>query len=199
MSKTVREVDLRTVILELIEQSIELVRSHAIWYALVQPDNRSNYEAVIRKYEDFFEATANAHFQTVIIIVYQLFDKRPSTKSFRNVINRLESDDPSLAQRLRGMLKANLGLLKRLFELRLNVYAHRNAKLCPKDIFARVRVSPGVMTTVLALVEQMASLLAEKVGIDSATNISIDLLQRADHARADFTRIMMELQSSLSQ
>lgn len=182
--------DLRAPVSELIERTVELVRSHAIWYELVNPENRSKYDVVIRDHEDFFASTAQAHFQAITIIAYQLFDKKKGTTSFPNVILSLKPDDTALAEKLRKMIERDWPVLVRLFDVRGNVYAHRNAALRPEDVFARARISPGIMTTVLSLVEKIVSMLSEKVGIEAAIDMHMELLKRAEYARTDLRTIL---------
>ena len=192
--------DIRTALIEIIERAVDLVRSHAIWYELVNPENQLKYEAIFRDYEDFFESTAHAHFQAIAVIVYQLFEnrKKKDTKSFPHLIDHLESKDHVFAEKLREMIEAKKSALVKLFGIRNKVYAHRNATSCPKDVFIKAQVSPGTMTTVLSLVEQMVSLLSEKVGIESEPKMRILLLQKADQARADLIRIIKVLQETPS-
>ncbi len=192
--------DIRTALLEIIERSIELVKYHAIWYELVHPDNQLQYETILKDYEEFFKSTAHAHFQAIAVTVYQLFEnrKKKDTKSFPYLIDLLEPKDHVFTEKLREMIEANKSVLGKLFSIRNKVYAHRNATSCPKDIFIKAQVSPGTMTTILALVEQILSLLTEKVGIESGFNMRILLLQKADRARADLIRIIRTLQETPS-
>lgn len=170
---------------ELLERAIEVTRSYAIWWELVDVKNRSAREEVIRDHEDFFGATAQAHFLTVVVVLYQLFDKRPGTKSIPHALGELASIHSAKVAAIRADLDPHQGILKKIFDIRGNVYAHRNASLAPELVFERAKLSVSALGGVVGAVEEAISSLAEIAGIESKDELLLEFDRRADFARDD--------------
>ncbi|MGH8729913.1 MAG: hypothetical protein ACREV9_17530 [Burkholderiales bacterium] len=105
---------------EMIERVIELSRSYAIWWTLVNKQNFEKYGKVIDNHADFFEATTHSLFQGFSVITYQLFESRIDTTSIPRLIKDLASSDPALAQQLKVAVDAKKPLLGKVFAIRGN-------------------------------------------------------------------------------
>lgn len=180
---------LRESVQELIEQVVELTRSYAIWWELVNVENFKKREPLIMNHEDFFAATALAHFQSITIIVYQLFDKRPNTKSFPNLIKGFRNADE-----LAEMIKSHWPILVKVFDIRGNVYAHRNDSLHPEAVFARAKLSPEVIGSIVSLAQDIVGLLAQNVGLESKDELIVEFERRADCCCVDLQSVFDALE-----
>ena len=93
---------------EMVERVIELSRSYAIWWELVEKANFERFSQVIGNHDDFFAATTHSLFQGFTVITYQLFETRKDTTSLRTLVNSLASTDPALAAKLEAAIQSCL-------------------------------------------------------------------------------------------
>jgi hypothetical protein len=178
---------------ELIERVIELSRSHSIWWELVNDDNKGKYEMKISDHEDFFAATAHAHFLSMVVILYQLFDKRPRTKSIRHLLDALEKTHPDEVANVRQRLDPSWPIFKKVFDIRGNVYAHRNESLAPDKVFERAGLKANALGSLIGLTQDIVALLGSLVGIDSQQALIDEFSRRADSAREDLQLVLHAL------
>ena len=175
---------------ELIERVIELARSYAIWWELVNPENRQKYQNTFTDHEDFFTSTAHAYFQSIAVVLYQLFDKGKRTKSIQNLFTAMEPANIDLVNKLRKDLYPHWQILKKVFDIRCNVYAHRNASLSPEEVFARAKLSVNALGALVGLTEDLIAEIAEVAGVGMKLEIIDDFERRADYAREDLQLIL---------
>jgi hypothetical protein len=178
---------------ELVERVIELARSYAIWWELVNPENRQKYQNTLTDHEDFFTSTAHAYFQSIAVMLYQLFDKRKGTKSIHNLLTVMEPANIDLVQKLRRDIYPHWLILKKVFDIRGNVYAHRNASLSPEEVFARAKLSVNALGALVGLTEDLIAEIAEVAGGGVKLEIINDFARRADYARGDLHLILGDL------
>lgn len=176
---------------EMIERVIELSRSYAIWWTLVNKQNFEKYGEVINNHADFFEATTHSLFQGFSVITYQLFETRRDTTSIPRLIEDLASSDPALAQQLKVAVDAKKPLLGKVFAIRGNVYAHRNKSQTPESVFAAAGLSANEMQTVVAFAQDVVATLGEAAGVDAKVKLAVDIKLREDFSAED-TRLIME-------
>lgn len=178
---------------ELIERVIELARSYAIWWELGNPENRQKYQNTFTDHEDFFTSTAHAYFQSIMVMLYQLFDKRKGTKSIHNLLTAMEPANSDLVKKLRKDVDPHWLILKKVFGIRCNVYAHRNASLSPEEVFSRAKLSVNALGALVGLTEDLIAEIAEVAGVGVGLEIINDFERRADYAREDLQTILWAL------
>ncbi|MGA7799843.1 MAG: hypothetical protein WCC36_03450 [Gammaproteobacteria bacterium] len=183
---------------EMIERVIELSRTYAIWWALVNQQNFEKYRAVINGHSDFFEATTHSLFQGFSVITYQLFETRRrkrDTNSIPRLIDDLKSSDAALARQLELAVDENRPLLGNFFDIRGSVYAHRNKAKTPERVFAAAGVSAKKMQAVVALAQDLVATLGEAAGVDAKRELAADIKLREEFSAEDTRRIMEALRN----
>lgn len=176
---------------EMVERVIELSRSYAIWWELVEKSNFERFSQVIDSYEDFFSATTHSLFQGFTVMTYQLFETNRETTSLRTLVNSLKSTDPVLAAKLQAAIDSRLPLLKKAFSIRGNVYAHRNKSQPPETFFAAAALSAAEMREIRDLARDVVCALAESAGVDPAAELEEEIGLREACSRED-TRLIMQ-------
>lgn len=179
---------------EVIERVIELSRSYAIWWTLVNKQNFEKYNKVIDSHADFFEATIHSLFQGFSVITYQLFERRRDTTSIPRLIEDLTSSDPALAEQLKVAIDAKKALLIKIFEVRCKVYAHRNKSKPPESVFADAGLSANEMQSVVAFARDVIATLGQTAGVDTKAELDAEIKRREDFSAEDTLLVMEALQ-----
>lgn len=175
----------------MIERVIELSRSYAIWWQLVEKSNRDRFSQVIENHDDFFAATTHSLFQGFTVITYQLFERSKKTTSLRSLVDALALTDPTLAQKLQTNIEAMLPVLNKAFSIRGNVYGHRNKSKSPEAFFAAADLTSNQMREILDLARDVVSALAESANVGAREEIVEEIRLREECSRDD-TRFIME-------
>lgn len=179
---------------EMIERVIELTRTYAIWWQLVEKSNFDRYSRVIESHEDFFAATTHSLFQGFIVIACLLFEKKENTISLRSLVDVLAFTDSTSAQRLQTDIEGKWHLLKKVIPIRGNVYAHRNKFRPPEAFFNAAGLTSNEMREILDLARDVVSALAESAGIEPRADIEEEIRRREENSREDTQRIMEALE-----
>ena len=179
---------------QMIERVIELTRTYAIWWQIVEKSNLDRYSMVIESHEDFFTATTHSLFQGFTIVACQLFEKKENTISLRSLVDVLALTDSTSAQRLETDIKGKWHLIKKVIQIRGNVYAHRNKIRPPETLFSEVGLTSNEMREILDLARDVVSSLAESAGIEPRADIEEKIRRREEYSREDARRIMEALE-----
>ena len=179
---------------EMLERVIELARSYAIWWELVEQSNFDRFSQVIANHEDFFAATTHSLFQGFTVITYQLFERSKDITSLRSLVDALALTDAALARKLQTDIEAKLPILKKAFSIRGNVYAHRNKSQAPEALFAAAGLTSDQMREILDLARAVVSALGESAGVEPRTDIEEEIRLREECSRDDTRRIMEVLE-----
>jgi hypothetical protein len=174
---------------------VELARSHAIFWVLLDHGSRKQYSKVFGDHRDFFDATPNALFQGFCVITYALFDdKRTDIKSLPRLINRLTSN-PALQQELRSKIDAEQRLLQKFVTFRHKIFAHRDKAKSPADWFGKIHKAQlrRDMESVVRLAREVTCALAGATGVGKKSEVSKDILLRENYARWDTVELLKRL------
>ena len=135
MTPTKQEID------SLVSQVMELTSCHAIWWEIVNSDNRSQFERVFDRYPWYFGPVIRAMQEDIMIIISRLFDRSPISCSFRTLIKKLAKSEPKQACALQRKLLTQRFPLRNCREFRNKVHAHRDRKWLGSDIYQEIKVT----------------------------------------------------------
>lgn len=172
---------------------IELSRSHAIWWEIVQTSNSDRFSQTISDHEDYFATVTQSLFAQFIVIAYQLFERRKDTISLRTLVDDLEATDTVLASELRAAIDDKLSLTKKAFSIRNKVYAHRNRLQTPEAVFATAGLSPDSMREIIDLARDVICALAEAANVETKAELEEEIRLREKCSREDTHLIMQAL------
>lgn len=131
------------VLSDLIESTIEAKAHYQVWWALVN-QARPKYVATMNRYPDFFIATQRAHFDSMVLNLAHIFDKRIDVSSIFTylALTELEFTAADL-QALRGEISALVSVVDAIKTIRHKSVAHKDAALNEKQVFALADVTPN--------------------------------------------------------
>jgi len=176
-----------TIIFELKERVIEVSRSYAICMELVVPEN-NKYQKTLTNFSNFFNPTAEVHFQSVVVGLYQLFDTRRGTKSIPHLLKLAPQSE--LLRKLKEKCEWHSGTLKKVKKIRCEVYAHRNASRSPEEVLTQVNLSFDGLGALIEIVEEIVCELATGDVIDSV-KLS-DEIERCAYSACKSLQLILE-------
>jgi hypothetical protein len=185
---------------EMNERVIELSRSHAILWVLQDTSNYKRYSTVFRNRPDFFDAIAISLFQGFCVITYQLFDKkRGDVKSLPSLIKHLSSLNPGLGRRLNSNIDAQQALLDRYFCYRHKIFAHRDKKKSPSEVFGSVQKSRAKreMEGIVCLARNTVCALAGASGVSKKAKMFQLIHLREGRARWDAKLVLEDIAKNM--
>jgi hypothetical protein len=178
---------------EMIEQVIELSRSHALWWYFINNENVKRFAKVEWCYPAFFGTILNSLRQSVCIILYQLFDKRRDVTSLVGLVEELNGADPLLSRQLQDKIHGADAALKKVFSLRHKVFAHRDKAVAPQAVFASVKLTPRELKALVRLAQDIVSTLAQEAGMKPKAALEEQFRQLDDAVTTDADNLMRTL------
>jgi AbiU2 len=179
---------------EMIYQVIELTRCYAVYWEIVKKTNFDRYSKVYAKYEDFFGTLRNALEHGFFVIAYQLFDPTLKNKSLLQIVKKLEQSDSKLAQKLELKIKELKPLLIKIYSIRCEVFAHRNQKKSPSQIFDAAKITPRQMEQIVHYSQKIVIDLAEFIGLDDRERLENDFRLRSNSSEKHTSQIMQAVE-----
>lgn len=157
------------VLLDLHESASEARAHWQAWWAIAH-QSRPYYTRGLAEYPSFFAVAERGHFNSLIINLAHLFDRRRDVSSIERYLKLAKAtarDANAVLSELRTHTKAREAVL----EIRNSVIAHKNAGLTEEEVFSRARISPRDIRDL----------------VDAATSVVNQLLERAGLAERVFT------------
>ena len=118
--------------------------SYETWWIMAGPD-RPKYIEIFNTYLSFFRPTINAHYHTLIISLYKLYDKRRNTTNFNHLVKIAKSNWPTSDKDfsyLEEMYQQALTIWKKIRIMRHEFYAHQASNANISDIYKRAEICP---------------------------------------------------------
>lgn len=126
---------------DLLESIIAAKAHYQTWWALAN-EARPKFVPVMNQFVDFFIATQDAHFNSMVMNLACLFDKRSDSST---LINYLKSDKDSYTPVEFKNLKDEIDNLTKLAipiqTIRHKTVAHKDAKLNEKEVFQNADIT----------------------------------------------------------
>jgi hypothetical protein len=172
----------------------ELPQHYAIWWELGHPEIRAKWKSQFDDHSDFFNSSARAHFQSVLVMTYQLLDKRPDVISIRTVLDDIRASHPQLFAQSNANIAPHQEIYELMSGLRSKVFAHRDSALGPDTVFTLAALSPeAIGSAVDTLCRVMNDLYFALVPNAEEFEFYEEATHRADCARNDIRRILAAL------
>jgi hypothetical protein len=182
---------LQSKIIELAHVVAELRQHYALWWELANPEVRTKFKTQFDGNRDFFDPTARAHFQSVVVTTYMLLDSRDDVVSLRALMDELRTSHSGLIGHVEALLFPHRDVFARLASLRSKVFAHRDATYGPDTIFALASLSPeGIGACIDTLCAVMNDLYRAVVPGAEPLEFYDEADHRANTAREDCRRVL---------
>jgi len=172
----------------------ELSQHYALWWELGHPEIRSKWKRQFNDHSDFFDSSARAHFQSVLIMAYQLLDSRSDVVSIRKLLQEIEVSHSALVAASNAAISPHQEIFDRMNGIRSKVFAHRDSALGPDAIFELASLSPeAIGACVDTLCRVMNDLFFALVPDSEEFEFYEEIHHRTDCARDDLQRILAAL------
>jgi hypothetical protein len=172
----------------------ELPQHYALWWELGHPEIRSKWKSQFEDHSDFFDSSARAHFQSVLVMTYQLLDRRSDVISSRTLLDEIRISHAKLCAQCDAIMAPHQEIYDRMNGLRSKVLAHRDAACGPDTLFALAALSPeAIGSAVDTLCRVMNDLYFALVPNAEEFEFYEETTHRADCARDDVRRIVAAL------
>lgn len=119
--------------------------SYEIWWELSGP-NRPKYVDILNDYLSFWSSTISAHFTSLIILLYKLYDRNPKTLSFNRLFKLIKKHN-IFTDNEYMILISKLEQAKIIWEkikiLRNEYYAHLSYEADTVKIYKKAEIKPN--------------------------------------------------------
>ena len=139
--------------------------SYDVWWMYMNKETRDLQ--AMNCLPTFFLYDCEAHFRTMIVGLYTLYDTCPGTITIKSLIHEL---DASQAKPIWKKYRAVHAAVKKVTFLRHNVIAHRNAEESYDQLFAKAEIKPDHLKN---LISDSCALLGM---VASALNLELPVL-----------------------
>jgi hypothetical protein len=183
-----RPLDLLTWLSELRRGITVAALNHEVWWTYRNKDTPCELLKAMGPYNRFFATAMHAHFVTLFVSLYWLYETRDDTYNIPHFLKCLKKHKklaPELLARLDGLHKDAKQLWKKVSKLRSEAISHRSIKLSSEELFAKANLSSAELRR---LIEQTEQLL-------NAVSQAIDRSAHAFNtgAKEDFVRLLKDL------
>ena len=162
-----------------------------IWWVYKEKNSRAKYVDILNDYLSFFKTSLQAHFLSVVVELYKLFETRKETINFPRLIKLLNENnllDPEILRQI-DMEKRTLRVLwKKIVILRSELFAHTNIDLSYSEVFKKAEITPNNIRDLIEGSKRFLNHISE--GLEKNTYL-FDL-----EAAEDTVRILEDLKSS---
>ncbi|MES2415204.1 MAG: hypothetical protein V4614_15470 [Pseudomonadota bacterium] len=178
---------------EKIASDLFMMLTHAqvdmeMWIAMRY--RRQGDEAVAmlnRRYARFYSVAETALFNSVIVLLYSVFEKRTDTVNFHSLLATFEAtSDPAFLNKLDKSFKEMKKTWIRISLLRNNVVGHQSLELSDKQKELAAGMSIGDMRTMLEACKELLFEIGTKVQ-DRHFNFNITGTKAFDNLMDDLT------------
>jgi hypothetical protein len=119
--------------------------NHDIWWFYKEHNNRNKYLKILNRHLHFFSTSIGAHFTTLVVLLYRLYEKRKDTINFCSLLNQLRADNQIDAAQIESatqQIANSTQTWKKLGILRNELFAHLTKEYGPEDIFKKANLAP---------------------------------------------------------
>ena len=161
-----------------------------IWWVYKEKDSRARYVDTLNDYLNFFKTSLQAHFLSVVVELYKLFETRKDTINFPRLIKLLNENnllDPDILKKVEAEKRSLKVLWKKIAILRSELFAHTSIDLSYREVFKKAEITPDNIRDLIDREKKLLNQISE--GFEKNTHI-FDL-----EATGDTVRILEDLKS----
>ncbi len=157
-------------LIQRIELAAELIKRarvyYDIWWFFNSNDTRPRISKTIKRYSEFFRFDSHAHFVSMVIYLYGLFETRHNTINFTSIAADAASSGykPEIIKTIRGLIIDNKALTSKLAIIRSHLFAHRSSRFSYTEVFRKAGITPFQFRDLTDTGLQIANLLLSAYG-----------------------------------
>lgn len=151
--------------------------SYSLWWSLVSQDYRKDYlNDVFVKYKDFFETTADACINHLIVSLYKLYDGNPKALSIEKIFENAKKFN-LLEEAKLNKIAFNMGVSrvvwKKICILRCGYFAHKSLKTSKEEIYSKAELKPNEILELIEVSLIILNIFSEGVGQPTRKNVDL--------------------------
>lgn len=155
--------DLEAQLQEVKEGLQEALYSYDIWWELSNKESHTQHLETLNRYIIFFQSTTHAHFLTVVITLYRLFERKTNTVNLPGIFQSVR-EQKLITEEADEKIQLAEAEIKKNWEkiciLRSNVFGHRNRKHSTKDFFKKAGITPDQIKLLISHMQDVINLVA---------------------------------------
>ena len=161
-----------------------------IWWVYKEKDSRARYVDTLNDYFNFFKTSLQAHFLSVVVELYKLFETRKDTINFPRLIKLLNENnllDPDILKKVEAEKRSLKVLWKKIAILRSELFAHTSIDMSYREVFKKAEITPDNIRDLIDRAKKLLNQISE--GLEKNTYI-FNL-----EATRDTVRVLEDLKS----
>jgi len=165
-----------------------------IWWVYKEKDSREKYVDTLNEYLNFFKTSLQAHFLSLVVELYKLFETRKDTINFPRLIKLLNENNllaPDILKQIDTEKRSLKVLWKKIAILRSELFAHTSIDLSYSEVFKKAGITPNSIRELVERSKQFLNQISE--GLERNTYI-FDF-----EATEDTVRVLEDLKSMIKK
>lgn len=161
-----------------------------IWWVFKEKGSCAKYVDILNEYLDFFKTSLQAHFLSIVVELYKLFETRKDTINFPRLIKLIEDNnllESGVLKRFNEQSKLMKEIWRKIAILRSELFAHNNIDLSYQDVFKKAHITPNNIRDLIQSAKELLNEMSQE--LDRNTYL-FDL-----EATSDTIRVLEDLKS----
>lgn len=138
--------------------------NHEIWWVYKSKDTRHEFIKTMRRFNLFFQASEYAHFVTLLVGLYRLYETRNDTYNIPTFLKRIREyghlPEQSVADAEKIYPEEAKPLWVKVSILRNEAYGHRSNTLTMAEVFEKAGVSPNELHDLMEVTKELLNVLS---------------------------------------
>lgn len=166
--------------------------NYEIWWVLASKDTDDDLIKAFMKYSRFQTVSHRAHFITLMVDLYKLYETKSDRYCIPGLIKKIKSEnliEPDALLEIENIYKNEAKpLWKKVSILRNSVYAHNSATKSINKAFAQADIRPYDIRDLIEISKKIANLISRQT-LNSAHAFNLE-------AKKDFLRMLNDLRAT---
>ncbi|MDZ7686930.1 MAG: hypothetical protein U5O39_19905 [Gammaproteobacteria bacterium] len=138
--------------------------NHQIWWVYKSKDTRHQFIKTMRRFNLFFQTSEYAHFVTLLVGLYRLYETRTDTYNIPTFLKRIREfghlPESSVSEAEEIYLNQAKPLWIKVSILRNEAYGHRSSTSTMAEIYQKAGVSPNELHELMEVTKKLLNTLS---------------------------------------
>jgi hypothetical protein len=163
-----------------------------IWWVYKEQESRLKYVDTLNNYLNFFQTSLQAHFISIVIELYKIFETRKETINFSRLIKLIARDnllEPDTLSKIQANKKVIKDLWRKIAILRSELFAHISIDLSYNEIFQKADITPNQLKDLIEKSKNLLNQILESLDKNTysfeleATEDTVRVLENLKHIK----------------
>lgn len=137
--------------------------NYEIWWVYKGKDTRPEFIDVMNDYSIFFQTSIHAHFVSLLVGLYRLYENRPDTYNITKLLELIRNHpnfSGEVMQEITGIYEEAKPLWLKVRLLRNKAFGHRCNAHTVEEVFKEAAVSPDNLKDLLELTKKLLNAIS---------------------------------------